>query len=240
MIESEESRCDPLLADLQIGVVIPAAGSGQRMGTKYKQFMHLAGRPVLEHVLNMFEDQSWVKEVVVALPQPQLQEPPVWFSEYKKVRRVPGGSTRRDSVWNGIKDLSQGLDLVVVHDGARPLTPQRTFADCIKVASKGVGAVSGVKVVDTLKVSNDEQEVLETLERKGVWRAQTPQVFPYDVIFSAYHKAIKNDWDASDDSVIIEKAGGHVKMVESSPLNFKITVAADMDMAEFVFTHQRS
>ena len=240
MIESEESRCDPLLADLQIGVVIPAAGSGQRMGTKYKQFMHLAGRPVLEHVLNMFEDQSWVKEVVVALPQPQLKEPPVWFSEYKKVRRVPGGSTRRDSVWNGIKDLSQGLDLVVVHDGARPLTPQNTFVDCIKIASKGVGAVSGVKVVDTLKVSNNEQEVQETLERKGVWRAQTPQVFPYDVIFSAYHKAIKNDWDASDDSVIVEKAGGHVKMVESSPLNFKITVAADMDMAEFVFTHHRS
>ena len=240
MIELGESVHDPLLKSLRIGVVVPAAGSGQRMGGKYKQFLLLDGNPILKHVLDKFTGQFWIKEIVVALPQEYFDKPPAWLSEYPKVRSVLGGSSRRDSVWNGIRALSKGLDLVVVHDGARPLTDPQTFVDCIKVASNGCGAVAGVKVVDTLKLGDGEQQVMRTLERKDVWRVQTPQVFPYEMIFSAYQKAIQNDWDASDDSVIIEKTGGRVKMVESSPLNFKITIGTDIDLAQAVFSHYQS
>lgn len=240
MIELGESKIDSCLANLKVGVVVPAAGFGQRMEGEPKQFLQLAGQPVLQHVLNLFLSYSWVKDMVVALPKKQFEERPLWLNQDPKVRGVLGGATRRDSVWNAVQILSEDLDLVVVHDGARPLTSQKTILDCVKNASEGPGAVAGVRVVDTLKTADKTNQVLETLERKGVWRAQTPQVFAYNVLFDAYHKAIRHDWVASDDSVIVEKAGGQVRMVESSVLNFKITFPADLELAEAILTRYRS
>ncbi|HIF38853.1 MAG TPA: 2-C-methyl-D-erythritol 4-phosphate cytidylyltransferase [Gemmatimonadetes bacterium] len=239
MIELGESKRDPYLANLKVGVVVPAAGSGQRMEGKPKPFLQLDGQPVLRHVLNLFLSYSWVKDVVVALPEKQFQEQPFWLKQDPKVQGVLGGATRRDSVWNAIQVLSEDLDLVIVHDGARPLTSQKTILDCVKNASEGPGAVAGIRVVDTLKTTDKANQVLETLDRKGVWRAQTPQVFTYDLLFDAYHKAIQNDWIASDDSIIVKKAGGQVRMVESSGSNFKITVPTDLDLAEAILTRYR-
>ncbi len=240
MIELGESSTSSFLDNLKVGVVIPAAGSGQRMEGKPKQFLQLAGQPVLKHVLNLFLSYSWVKDLVVALPQKQFEEQPSWLNQDSKVQWVVGGATRRDSVWSAIQALSEDLDLVIVHDGARPLTSKKTIFDCVKVASGGLGAVAGTRVVDTLKATDKNNQVLKTLDRSDVWRAQTPQVFPYDVLFGAYHKAIQNDWIAGDDSIIVERAGGQVKMVECSLLNFKITFPPDLDLAEAVLTCSKS
>ena len=239
-MESVKHESDSFFADLKVGVVIPAAGSGQRMGGRSKQFLQLAGLPVLKHVLNMFKNRSWVIDIVVSLPQAQYEEPPEWLSEEPEVRTVLGGASRRDSVWNAIQTFSDDLDLILVHDGARPLTPQKTILDCVNLAANGFGAVAGVRVVDTLKKTDNADRVLGTQEREDLWRAQTPQVFPYTVLLDAYQKAIQNNFDASDDSIIVEKVGGQVRMVESSPLNFKVTVPADLDFAEAVLNYYRS
>lgn len=225
--------------EFTVGVVVPAAGSGQRMGGMAKPFLELCGEPVLIRALRPFLDQPGVREVVVSLPTAHAESPPAWLIEAdRRIRVVEGGETRRDSVWAGLRALSGSLDLAVVHDGARPLVSGHVIGRCIELAGSGVGAVAGVPVVDTMKEVDDGGQVATTPDRSRLWHAQTPQAFPLGVIMDAYRRAYTEDLPATDDATLVERVGGRVVMVESSADNLKITRPEDLEMAELTLSRR--
>jgi len=222
-----------------VGVVVPAAGLSRRMGGERKQFLSLAGEPILLRAVRPFLAHAGVRAIVVALPAEQVERVPPWLIDRDdRILIVEGGETRRDSVWAGLQALPPDLDVVVVHDGARPLVSPDVVARCIDVAAGGVGAVAGYPAVDTMKRVDDAGSVTGTPERSSLWHAQTPQAFPGVQILQAYQRAIAEDWPATDDAALIEKSGGAVVMVESSPANLKITRQEDLDVAESVLARR--
>lgn len=222
-----------------VGVVVPAAGMARRMGGERKQFLNLAGEPILLRSVRPFLAHSGVQSVVVALPADQVKQVPSWLIDLDdRMLIVEGGESRRDSVWAGLQALQPDLDVVVVHDGARPLVSPDVVSRCIDVAAGGVGAVAGFAAVDTMKRVDEAGGVTATFERSSLWHAQTPQAFPGAQIIEAYRRAVAEDWPATDDAALLEKSGGAVIMVESSPTNLKITHQEDLDVAESVLARR--
>ena len=224
-----------------MGVVVPAAGSGQRMGGTAKPFLELSGEPVLMRALRPFLAHPGVREVMVSLPPVDAESPPAWLIEAdERIGVVAGGETRRDSVWAGLQALSDALDVAVVHDGARPLVSPDVVGRCIESAGSGAGAVAGVPAVDTMKEVDGAGRVVATPDRSRLWHAQTPQAFPLGVIVDAYRRAFAEDWPATDDAALVERVGGRVVMVESSEDNFKITRPEDLEMARSILSRRAS
>ena len=203
--------------EFTVGVVVPAAGSGRRMGGLAKPFLELSGEPILMRALRPFLEHPGVREVVVSLPTSDAESPPAWLIDAdRRIRVVAGGETRRDSVWAGLQVLSDALDVAVVHDGARPLVSRDVVERCIDLAGRGVGGVAGVPAVDTIKEVDGDLRVLATPDRSRLWHAQTPQAFPLDVIMDAYRRAVTDDFPATDDGALVERVGGRVVMVVCS------------------------
>lgn len=216
-----------------VGVVVPAAGSGRRMGGRRKQYLELDGQPVLLRAIRPFLRRRDVVEVVVALPPDDVEAPPGWLVDADpRVRLVPGGETRGASVRAGVEALSPEARIVAIHDGARPLLDADTVERCLEEARGGRGAVAGWPAVDTMKQVDDSGRILRTPERSSLWHAQTPQVFPRDVIAEAYRSASEGELSATDDSALVERRGGSVHMVRGSSRNIKVTRSDDMAVAE--------
>ena len=220
-----------------VGVVVPAAGSGRRMGGRKKQYLSLRGEPVLLRALRPFLRRDDVREVVVALPPEDVVSPPDWLSEADpRIRVVEGGATRGASVRAGLEVLSTEVAVVAIHDGARPLVDDETVDRCIDVARRGVGAVAGWPAVDTLKEVDPEGRIVRTPERSRIWHAHTPQVFPRKMVTAAYAAASQDDLAATDDASLVEGGGGEVRMVRGSPRNIKVTRPGDLTVAETYLT----
>jgi len=218
-----------------VGVAVPAAGLGERMGGVRKQYLELAGEPVLLWSIRPFLVLRDVVAVAVALPKDDLTEPPDFLLDLDpRVVLVPGGDTRRDSVWSALQALPGDAGTVVVHDGARPLVSKEVIDECIRVAREGVGAVAGCPAVDTLKRVREDRRIVDTPDRTELWHAQTPQAFPRSVLENAYMRAIAEDWPATDDSGLVERAGGEVVMVSSPARNLKVTRPEDLALAELL------
>lgn len=220
-------------------MVVPAAGSGRRMGGRKKQYLTLCGEPVLLRALRPFLRRSDVREIIVALPEEDLDDPPAWLGDADpRIRLVAGGATRGASVRAGLGALSGGVAWVAVHDGARPLLDDETVERCLTVARSGVGAVAGVPAVDTVKEVDSDGRVVRTPDRSRLWRAQTPQVFPRAMLDSAYGTASEAELQASDDAMLVERRGGEVRMVRGSPRNIKVTRPGDLALAETHLTRK--
>ncbi len=217
---------------VRAGVAVPAAGSGQRMGGRRKQFLELAGEPVLLRSLRPFLDHGSVVAVVVALPPEDVPSPPEWLVADERVRVVAGGATRGDSVLAALEALPSDVDIILVHDGARPLVTPEIIDRCIAEASKGWGAVAGWPLEDTVKEVDISGQVARTLDRHRIWRAQTPQAFPRAMLLEAYRRAREAGTQATDDAALVEAAGGRVVMVEGSRANLKVTRPEDLWWAE--------
>lgn len=212
---------------------MPAAGAGRRMGGRKKQYLVLCGEPVLLRALRPFLRRRDVREVVVALPPEDVTSPPDWLRESdSRIRIVAGGASRGASVRAGLEALSPGVEVVAVHDGARPLVDDDTVERCLTVAREGVGAVAGCPAVDTLKEADAEGRVLRTPDRSRIWHAQTPQVFPREVLAAAYAAASESELGATDDASLVEGRGIEVRMVRGSPRNIKVTRPDDLVLAE--------
>ena len=230
---------EPREGEVTVGVVVPAAGSGQRMGGTNKPFLELCGEPVLMRALRPFLNHPSVREVVVSLPTLHAESPPAWLIEAdERIRVVAGGETRRDSVWAGLQALSGTIDVAVVHDGARPLVAPEVVGRCIDLAKSGVGGVAGVPAVDTIKEVDDDGNVVATPDRTRLWHAQTPQAFPLAMIMYAYRRALTEDYPATDDAVLVERGGGRVVMVEASGENLKITWPEDLEVGELILSRR--
>ncbi|MDH3270488.1 MAG: 2-C-methyl-D-erythritol 4-phosphate cytidylyltransferase [Gemmatimonadota bacterium] len=217
---------------LRVGVAVPAAGSGRRMGNVKKAFLELAGEPVLLRALRPFLADGRVARVVVALAPDDAAAPPEWLTGADpRVEIVRGGATRGASVAACLEALPEDVQIIAVHDAARPLVPASVVRRCIDVAASGVGAVAGCPVVDTMKVVDREAFVRSTPERSTLWHAHTPQVFPAEALRRAY---ATSDESATDDASLVEAQGLRIQMVDDGALNPKITRPGDVALGEAI------
>jgi 2-C-methyl-D-erythritol 4-phosphate cytidylyltransferase len=218
-----------------VGVIIVAAGSSTRTDSdELKQFRWIGGKPMLLHSIQTFQERPDVAMVVVVLPRKFAGDPPPWLFQCDVERMLVsvGGRERSDSVRNGLEDLSSEARIVAVHDAARPFVTPALIDRVITEARKGHGAVPGLPVVDTLKRADDGGAVTETIGREGMWRAQTPQAFPREMLEAAYADAFAAGVAGTDDASLCERLGLPVVVVHGSERAMKITTDADFARAE--------
>jgi 2-C-methyl-D-erythritol 4-phosphate cytidylyltransferase len=202
------------------------------MGGAKKPYLLLAGEPLLLHALRPILARADVLAVAVAVAPEDLRAPPRWLAGLDpRLSLVGGGATRAESVRHALEALPAELDVIVVHDAARPLLPAELLDRCIAVAAQGRGAVAGIPAVDTLKEVDGEGRVIATPERARFWQAQTPQAFPASLLRSAFARS-GHAREATDDATLVEEVGGTVVMVESTPRNLKVTRPEDLALAE--------
>lgn len=221
--------------DADVGVVVVAAGSGTRVGgSELKQFRWIAGKPMALHSLQQFQRRRDVAMVVMALPKSHAGDPPPWIfqCDLERMLVTAGGRERSDSVFNALDDMPDEVRIVVVHDAARPLVPDEVLDRVIAKAREGVGAVAALPVVDTLKEVDDEGRIVRTVDRARLWRAQTPQAFPREMLERAHVEARRAGVGATDDAALCERLGLPVVVVRGSERSLKITEEADFSRAE--------
>ena len=218
--------------------IIAAAGAGTRMASdRPKQFLLLAGMPIIFHTLKPFEQCESIDEVIVVLPAEESAGFLSLAGRYglrKLARVVPGGATRADSVKRGLMSIrSATAEIVAVHDGVRPFVTVDEIDATIAAARADGAAILAAPVTDTIK-QVDGRRIVKTLDRGELRRALTPQCFRYEVLRQAYQAADVNDASLTDESVLMEKLGIPVSIVEGSPRNIKITTVEDLAIAEAI------
>ena len=213
-----------------------AAGAGVRAGPpadEPKQFRSILGVPMLLRALRPFTSHPDVALVVIAVPPRVAARPPEWLATLvgERLALVAGGASRAQSVRAGLAALPAGAGVVLVHDGARPFVSRETIDAVIAKARAGVGAIAAVPLNDTVKEVVEGSRITKTVAREHLWRAQTPQGFPRDMIERAYALLANGD-AASDDATLCERAGLPVEVVPDTAYNFKVTTADDFRIAE--------
>jgi len=217
--------------------IVPAAGFGTRFGVgTNKPFHPLLGKPLIVWSLELLETIDEVKEVIPVLKEQDMDRGIEVFEKYglSKIRRIaPGGKERQDSVYHGLTLLKGKADKVLIHDGARPLIDGGTVRTTVKSITGFDGVVVGVPVKDTIKEVQDDI-VKRTLRRDTLWAIQTPQLFLYSTLMKAYEKAFEEGFYSTDDSALVERNGGKVRVVMGSYANIKVTTPEDVPMAELL------
>jgi len=222
---------------MKLTALIPAAGSGRRMQSGInKQYLELAGQPILAHTLRLFDEHPAVDGIWLIAPVAELDYCRTDVIErfgFCKIRGIiAGGAERQDSVRNGLRACQAAAeDLVLIHDGARPLLKRELIGQVASAASRSGAAVVGAPVKDTIKQVGDDRSIISTPPRDSLWLAQTPQVFRYEIILSAHEKAFREGYRGTDDASLVEWNGGKVVMVEGDYRNLKITTPEDLVLA---------
>lgn len=200
-----------------------------------KQFLELAGTPIIFHTLKPFEQCDSIQEVIVVLP---AEESAAFLAQAGKhglrklARVVPGGATRADSVKRGLMAIrSATAEIVAVHDGVRPFVTVEEIEQTIEAARRDGAAILATPVTDTIKQVEDDS-IVKTLARRNLRQALTPQCFRYELLRQAYDQADVTDPSLTDESVLVERLGHKVAIVAGSPENIKITTPLDLLIAE--------
>jgi 2-C-methyl-D-erythritol 4-phosphate cytidylyltransferase/2-C-methyl-D-erythritol 2,4-cyclodiphosphate synthase len=218
-----------------VSAVVVAGGLGLRFGEEgLKQLKSLAGRPILYWSLAAFARHPRVQETVLVAPKGRGAEFLAALNLDFKVALAEGGATRTESVASGFNAASADAGIVLVHDGVRPLVTAEEIAAVIDLASQGGAAILATPCRDTLKKASEEGIVLKTVDRAGLWLAQTPQGFKRDILAAALDFCLANPQIATDESYLAERLGHKVKIAKGSAKNFKITFPEDLAMAESV------
>jgi len=218
--------------------IIAAAGIGSRMQAgRAKQLIELGGVPLLVHTLRRFEDCSAVDNVILVL-QPSLTAEVLALASrhnFTKISRVvAGGAERQDSVYRGLQVITpETAGVVAIHDAARPFVRPDEIRTVIELAASKGAALLAVPATDTIKQVRSGR-VQRTLDRKGIYHAQTPQAFQYSIIREAYDRAFEDGFVGTDDSQLVERIGHRVSVVEGSYTNIKITRPFDLRLAEAI------
>ncbi len=217
--------------------IVLAAGQGRRMGTRIqKQYLDIAGKPVLYYSLCAFERSKIIDEVILVTGAGQTEyceKEIVSKYDFKKVKAiVEGGAERYHSVANGLKCIQEGY--VFIHDGARPFVTEDILERAYQEVLQEKACVVGVSVKDTIKVADENGFVEMTPDRSRLWQVQTPQVFETELIQNAYEKLMEQDEiTVTDDAMVVEQMlGNKVKLVKGNYHNIKITTPEDLLMAE--------
>jgi 2-C-methyl-D-erythritol 4-phosphate cytidylyltransferase len=226
---------------MQVFVILPAAGMGTRMAaTQPKQFLTLAGVPILIHSLRAFAAVERVAEIVVAVRSNEIQRLREQIAEYgltDRVRIVEGGDTRQDSVGNALAAIPAAEDdVVLVHDAVRPLIDPATIDRTIDAVLLHNAAIVGLPAIDTIKQVERTAHgaiITATIPREYIVQAQTPQGFRYGLLKRAYAEAAADGFVGTDEASLIERSGAPVAVVPGSQVNLKITQPGDIELAEF-------
>lgn len=225
----------------RIGVAVPAAGSGRRMGGRRKAWLALEGEPLLRRALRPFLGRDDVVAVAVALSPDDARRPPAWLLDLDpRVTVVAGGESRSESVARAAEAIPPEATVILVHDAARPLVGAEVIERVVEGIEPGVGVVPGLPVVDTLKRVDAGGRIVETPPRDGLWRAQTPQGFPAPLLRRALAAAARDPEGApllTDDAMAVAAVGGEVRMVRGAARNLKITRPDDLPLAAWYLQH---
>jgi 2-C-methyl-D-erythritol 4-phosphate cytidylyltransferase len=215
-----------------LGAVIVAAGTSQRMAGINKLFAPLMGKPLLAWSVDVCQGYPWIQQIVLVLsddgfPEGQkLKKARGW----SKVELCPGGAGRQDSVKEGLKQI-RDCDLVMIHDGARPFLTTDLIENGLKLVGKAEAAVAAVPVKDTIKLADSGNLIKETLKRDRLWAVQTPQIFNFDVIARAYEDL---STEVTDDAAVVEHLGYKVHVYMGDYRNIKVTTTEDLELARII------
>jgi len=229
----------------QVIAVIPAAGSGTRMGLgKAKQFINLGGKPLLAVTLNHFQECKLVDSIVVVVSEDDidycLSEIVYKYKLNKVLKVIAGGARRQDSVRKGVEAIANSCKWVLIHDGVRPLVSSMLISRVIKAAKDSRAVITGLPVKESVKEINDQGRVFRSVDRSNLWLVQTPQIFRCEDIHQAHQNAIKYGWQgATDDAFLIEKMGIPVTIIDGQEDNIKITTPKDLQVAQFLISKLR-
>lgn len=220
-----------------VAVILPAAGASRRFHDKnYKKpFAPLAGRAVWLHSADRFLARKDVKQFIVAVAEEDREEFHRKFGANLAILGVevcPGGAERADSIQNALALVKDDIEMIAVHDAARPCLADKWIDAVFDAAAKDGAAILAVPESATLKRVGKDRAVVETVGREGLWQAQTPQVFRRDLLTKAY--AARGGGPVTDDAALVEQLGERVTVVDSSSLNLKITTRDDLRLAEQV------
>lgn len=221
---------------MQYEVVLPAAGSGKRMGAgQNKLFLLLANKPILIHTLEIFQQDDNCTGIWLAVKPEErgyIQQLLEQFA-ITKVKGLPdGGEERQHSVHSCIKEMEH-VDIVLVHDAARPFITHDIIAKLVHVAAEKGAAIAGVKAKDTMKKVKDGI-IVETVDRDSLWMIQTPQAFRFDILAEAEDVADKVGFLGTDEAMLVERLGHAVHIVEASYDNLKMTTKEDLVLGEAI------
>lgn len=224
-----------------ITALIVAAGQGVRMGTaQRKQYLTLCGRPILAHTLRAFDGCAQVAQIVLVVPESEIDYCRREIVPAAGLRHdpllVPGGTRRQDSVYRGLQSITTPDDVVLIHDGVRPLVTQQLIERCIEGARQWGACIPVVPVTDTLKRIDARGAVTATVPRETLCKAQTPQAFHLALIQRAHQWAREHDIEATDDASLVERMGAPVHTIAGLPTNIKITSPMDLRRAEAYFS----
>ena len=236
---------------MRVFVILPAAGLGTRMApghtghTAPKQFLELAGTPILVHTLRAFAAVPDIAEMIVAVRATERERLTAHITENGfagKVRVVEGGDSRQESVYNALQAIECNPDdVVLVHDAVRPLIEPAVIGRVIEAVQKHSAAIVGLPAVDTIKQverTADGAIITATIPREYIVQAQTPQGFRYELLRKAIAEAEAAGFVGTDEASIVERAGAQVFVVPGSPSNIKITQPGDLELAEFYLSHR--
>lgn len=228
-----------------IWAVVPAAGTGRRLGGEIpKQYREIARRPLLEHTLRALLRSSDIRGIVVALDPSDHRADGIPSLADVRVETTPGGDERSASVLAGLKALADRVtpdDWVLVHDAARPCLDLPSLCALIAHARAcGEGVILAEPVADTLKRVDGEGAIVATVDRNALWRAQTPQLFPFDQLHQALDGCLADGVKVTDEAMAVQWAGGRVRVLAGPPSNIKVTVEADLAFAELLLQQHSS
>jgi len=221
---------------LKIAVLIPAAGAGSRFKgkKKKKQFADIDGRAVFMRTIEMFADRDDVAQVVIAIPADDEELFNVKYAAnlgFFGVKAILGGNRRPDTVNKLLAEVKDDIDLIALHDAVRPCVTKTQIDAVFAAAVQSGAAILAAPLTGTIKKADDDSMITETIDRCGLWQAQTPQVFKPDIIRKAYAQCDKLNADITDDAQLVEALGIPVRIVPSDAGNIKITAPADLAIA---------
>lgn len=227
----------------KLAVIIPAAGSGSRMGARVpKPFLKLHGVSVLEHTIRAFAQVDEVEQVVISTSADWISEVEAILENFKNdvsfLDVVQGGRERQHSIYNALPKIFQEIDLIAVHDAVRPFISKELIKECCEAAEEFGGAIVAVPAKDTIKKVNADSVIVNTPDRSELWQAQTPQIFQKKLLIKAYDSAIREEFTGTDDASLVERIGGNIKVVEGDRRNLKITYPIDLKVAELILTER--
>ncbi|QSX08159.1 2-C-methyl-D-erythritol 4-phosphate cytidylyltransferase [Alkalibacter rhizosphaerae] len=223
-----------------VSAIIVAAGNGSRMNAgRNKQYLYLNGKPILVHTLKAFEKCGSIDEVILVISAQDAalcREEVLATNGFKKIKAlVFGGQTRQESMYNGLREVSKQAEIVVTHDGARPLIHTKTLTQCVEETITHGATIVAVPVKETIKMVGDDLEVIDTPKRSCLWSVQTPQTFRRELLEEAHKSAKEAGFLGTDDAMLVERLGHPVKVVKGHYENIKITTPEDLILAESIF-----
>jgi 2-C-methyl-D-erythritol 4-phosphate cytidylyltransferase len=223
-------------------LLIPAAGTGRRMGSnRNKLLLLLRSQPIISWTLLAAEASqhiSWIGIISQPTDWEDFQNIIADCQLTKKVQLIKGGSTRQESVYNGLQALPDGAQQVLIHDGARCLATKELLDRCALSISDCPGLIAAVPVKDTIKVVDERGIIQSTPDRRQLWAAQTPQGFDVKLLKQCHDEGVRQGWEVTDDAALFEKCGISVKIVPGEETNLKVTTPQDLAIAEFILKSQ--